>query len=287
MAKQNVAPIHGHEVLEKFFARKKAKHPGYRQSTLARHLKLSRAMLTQILKGRRRLPIDKVETFCKALDIDPEARDYILTGLLHERGVRTGITVRYKNRKTGRKKKKETWQLATEDQIRLLEDWCLIPILDCTLLKDYDGTESFIAKRLGLSEQTVRWAVSELKKLGTLKIENGRFKKAMDFFEFNSNRFLPQIRRYHSMSLVKAREVLNRFTSEQDREARLITTLTFTCANDRVSWAKQRILEVIHEISTESNLDTPDEVYQLSVQFFPLSRKRDCAKLISPKKIEP
>jgi len=63
-----------HEVLRKFYLRKKASNPRMSVRLLAKHLNVSPAQASMILSGQRTPSLSLLEAFHEILDIDPETQ---------------------------------------------------------------------------------------------------------------------------------------------------------------------------------------------------------------------
>jgi Domain of unknown function (DUF4423) len=81
-----------------------------------------------------------------------------------------------------------------------------------------------------------------------------------------------EIRNFHRQMLKKAGDELNR-TDAAAFERRLITGITTTANVESIAIAKKMLSDAIHEIATFLSSADGDEVYQIAVQLFPLTKQ--------------
>lgn len=262
-------------ILRKFFAKKKAERAGYSLAVLARRVGLSGPFLSQLMSGQRPVPLEFIEPLCAALDLDRESRDELLKRVLEDRGLKGAPpAIAFNPRELGASAAGTAWSAAPAQQFNVLENWYTIAILDATLLEGYDGSAGFIAERLGLAVTTVEATLAMLRAAGLLTCEDGILRKATLLTEFNSSREQAALTKFNAELLDRAKQTLATETSAEDRERRLISGLVITGSAEKVAWAKLAILGIMREVAGEMSEASAEELYQLSVQFFPLTRRK-------------
>jgi hypothetical protein len=140
-------------------------------------------------------------------------------------------------------------------------------------LGNYDGSVAMIASRLRIAKTTAEVAVRELISLGLLKETNGKLSKVNRKLRFGSSKSLREIRQFHSQMLGKAQEELRDFTDDADFSQRLITGITLTAGPDKIDAARRKLAECLHEIANDLTEDDGTEVFHLSAQLFPITKR--------------
>lgn len=261
-------------ILKSAYLRKKAENRRFSMQVLANKLEISLPFLSQVLSGKRALPPELANPMCDILDLDNEKRDWITRGLLQSRKLKgsTGLLAKLRQESALSLGKAEEWTIQPKSNFWILHEWFHLAILDATLLKDFDGSIGFLAQRLGLPTSVIENSVKKMLDADILvKTSDGKIRKKHKLNDFHSQSSKTDIRAYHAVAMEKAKETLRTKTLEEDVEQRLITTYTMTVPRDKVSWAKQQIAEFIKSIAAELSTDRPEEVYQLGIQFFPLT----------------
>jgi len=264
------------EVLLRFFEKKKAERRGFSVRSLALRLNLSPSFTSQVLNGRRSVPLELAEQLCAALDLDKETRDDVFSKLFRERGLSQKVArlSGIPNDETPNERNEADWKLRPKQQFDVLVDWTGLAILDATLLVDYDGSPDFIASRLNLSLESVRETLDHLIKNGLLVLRDGVLKKTDFFLEFNSGKNQEEIRAFHKQHLENAKRILTDQVSDEDRERRLITGLTITASEKKVAWAKIALNSFMRHLATDLGSSEAEDVYHLAIQLFPLTNQR-------------
>ncbi len=272
MINRNIAKI-----LKSAFEKRKQENSRFSLGLLALKLNISKSFASLILSGKRALPPELATDFCKLLKLDIEQRDLILRGVLLSRklpenkGLLSGIRPKRNSQNDGRKRK---WVDPNDSHFWILREWYYFAILDSTLLKGFDGSANFIATALGLDLETTRAAIKKLQGSGFLELVSGKLVKSNKLNAFNSIDAKNDLRAYHSASIEIAKETMASRAKLEDLEKRLITTGTVTVAKEKVVWAKQQIAEFLCSLIEQLSEDElPDDVYQISIQFLPLTNR--------------
>lgn len=257
-----------HEILRKYFERKRKSQRGFSLRGLAQRVDLSPSFLSRVLAGKKPVPYELLLKLAAQLDIEPE----VLTGL---KKAYLGEPEDARPAKKGRvqvETQMEEWSLGDKRALTVLRQWFYLPILEMTSLEDFDGSVGTIARRLGLSKTTAEVAVKELVDLGLMKETKTGYRKTNRKVRLSSGKSLPEIRRFHSMMMTRAQKELETATGDEAFARRLITGITVTASPSKIEWAKGRLSECLHEIANALTEDAGTEVYQLAAQLFPLTK---------------
>lgn len=263
------------EILKSAYLRKKGVNKGFTLRFVAQKMDASIAFISQVFSGKRFIPLAKVDLLCDLLDLDTERREIIfraavrgrsrlarpdlLTGLDEEPKPPAGVSWVYQN-------SKYFW---------VLEKPIYLAILNCTLVRGYDGTPEFLARKLNITLTEAVQAFQRLKDSPFLTEENGKLVKSSRFNDFNSEASKDLIRKFHRGLLSRAAWALDRQQDPEANDARLITSCVLTVPAARLASSKEKIRKFLSEMAADLAAETGDEVYQLAVQFVPFTRPLD------------
>lgn len=257
-------------ILKQAYLRRKSLSKGFTLNFLAKKLDLSVPFVSQILNGRRPIPVATVDALCEILDLDKEKRDQVLKAAVRgkSKAIKAGLFSEFA--KGGEPKATPAFTYQPVKNFWLLEEPHYLPILNATLLTDYDGTPAFVAAKLGLPAEKVARAFEKLAEHKFLVQSDGHLRKSVVHNDFSSDKAKSQLRSFHRTTLETAIKTLDKKVSDTDLERRLITGSLATVRSDKVIVAKQRLREFLQELSADLAAEPGDEVYQISLQFFPV-----------------
>lgn len=160
----------------------------------------------------------------------------------------------------------------TEDQFRLISDWIHFAILELIKTKNFVPTIESMAKRLGVHSEEIKSALERLQFLGFVSVQKNKIallRPANTWFnssKTNEARRLLQ-RKYLEMSL-NALDMVD--FSERDH-----SSLCLAIDKAKIPLLKEYLNEVRAQIATkfqDENPESLDEVYQVTMSFFPLTK---------------
>lgn len=255
-----------HVLLQRVLAKKKKDFKGLSLRWLAEQLGISHVYLSHMLRGTRPIALNIVEPLCQILDLDLETKAKLIDEIFKEKGFKPLSASKNKKIRT-----EANWHLFPVKDLDLVSTWETLAILQTTLLKKYDGTPEFIGKRLFLPTQRVKQILERLIEKGYVQLKSGKISATEAFYEIQSHASKDQIRSYHKSVMMKAQEVLNQ-KDETALAERLVTSAAFTCSKDDVARLKNKIADFLKELIEESASMEPESVYQIGLQFFPVTK---------------
>jgi uncharacterized protein (TIGR02147 family) len=165
-----------------------------------------------------------------------------------------------------------------DDQAILFKEWYFPAIREIVTLHDAPKTEAaypaWIAERLGITLEQAEEALDILLSRGLLKVEDGVLRRTEPMVRSARGKVCPMyLRAYHMQVLERA------FTAVRlERDRRHFEGLTFAVPRDALPDLKEMIQRFFREVATRVGAATGrEEVCQLHVAMFPLSRWRDGA----------
>jgi len=267
-----------HQILRKYFDRKRRTTAGASLRSIAKRLDLSPSFLSRILSGQKPVPYPVLAPLCQALDVEHEVfvtlkAAYVPDGSPAEVQDCYRVAGPPKKGKRSVESSLEDWDLANAKTMLVLRQWFYLPILEFTTLETYDGDLAEMARRLGLPPPLVEIAVRELKEHGLLLEKNGKLVKTKKKLRWGSGKSVEQIRKFHDEMLERAQHELRNFSENADVENRLVTGITLTSSPEKVRALKGKLAEFLHELANELMEAEGEDVFHLSAQLFPLTRK--------------
>jgi uncharacterized protein (TIGR02147 family) len=138
-------------------------------------------------------------------------------------------------------------------------------------LKDFQATSIWIAEKLGIQPAVAFAAVDRLKRLGLLKVEVGRLVKTNAHLRVPTGTINNIVTNFHRQMIDKALKELDT-TDAARKEKRLVTGITVSVPSSQIPAAKEKIENFKREMAGLMTAGEADEVYQLNIQLFPLTK---------------
>jgi uncharacterized protein (TIGR02147 family) len=228
----------------------------------AKLLGLSPATLSGVLNHKRSLSLNAAMTIANKLDWDPKKSEHFFQQVAKELGgqksdpKKTGILLHYSE--------------VSLDDFSAISDWYHFAILEITFISDFKSEPKWIAKRLGISVHEAADAIDRLKRLELLIESDGKLIKSEKNLATPTDHVSRAIRKRHKQILDRAKEALDQIEiSKRD-----FTSITIAIDPAKLELAKEKIKKFRRELCSFLEKGNPKEVYELSVQLFPLTNPR-------------
>ncbi len=229
------------------------KNPGYSLRAFSKKIGMSASATSEILNGKRRVSKTLAERIAKNLLMDPIETQAMLKTF-------DAASVPDMNRTALR---------LTADQFEAISDWVHFAILSLVRTANFQSSASFVASRLGISVLHAQTSLKRLTRLGLLEL----------------NKDEKYVRRDHSirtsddiwnLSLQKAHvqdmEIAKNALRELPTELRDFTALSVPTSPSKLPEAKRLIREFQSQMAHLLESEPGDEVYQMSVYLYPLTK---------------
>lgn len=214
---------------------------------------ISSGRMTDLLNGRRALSEYYAEKLVYGLKLSRQERDDLYSF----------ITVH--SRKTPQRR------MLTENQFSEIVGWENYAILNILKTQDHVPTSGWIADRLGIAPQVVEQSLENLFQRGLIKKSGEGFEWVSDYittsWEFSND----SQQETHKQVLDKSLETLET-TAPHLRD---YSSLTIAVDMEKIETAKKLIGEFRKKFGRHFEAGAKSEVYNLSIQFFPLTRPKD------------
>ncbi|HWU42741.1 MAG TPA: TIGR02147 family protein [Bdellovibrio sp.] len=232
------------------------KNAKWSQRAFAKKLGVSSGALSEIMKGKRALTPQLKKKIAAVLPFSPmEQLDFFGEDLPENL-----------------KPVKHDYFRLSSDQFHLISDWWHYAILSLIKTKGFKSDPSWIANRLGLAPKIISEAWDRLLRLGHLNLVKGKISRAYPRIETSDNFFDVSIRKAH----IEDTKLIEKSIAEGSTEYRDHTSMTVVINKKNLKKAKELIRlfqdQFSEEIENTPNREIPDEVYRLSISFFPLTK---------------
>ncbi len=244
------------EYLQQEFIRRTGRNENYSLRAFAQSLGVNHATLSGILSGRRPITKSTVEKLAPALELGPQEIQLLVN--------------RDEDAKT-----KNSYYLLQQDAFNCISDWYFDAILELSLIPNINLEPKVISSAIGITELQARMALETLERLelfrrdknGKLKIQHQNSTNILDPDFTNVAQ-----KKYQKCVLDKSLQAL----SEVDRKDRDHTSTTMAIHKKDLPKAKEIIQKFRHDLNKFLQRDSKkfDEVYQLQVSFFPLTKDK-------------
>lgn len=245
--------------LRELLAERRAKNPSYSGRAFARDLGMSQSLLSLVLNGKRPLTPRQAVQVSGRIGLSRAESERLVGSTFGRAAEAKPIRAR------------ERFARLELDRFKLISHWYHLPLLDLATTRGFRRDPAWIARRLGIGEIEARDALDRLISLGLLVEEGGRLRKSQARITFPTARSEVAVRSFHGQMIQKARDELGRTDAAAFR-AREISGMTIAVPKRLLPAAQERIRKFQEELAEFLTEEEADEVYQLNLQFFPLTR---------------
>ncbi len=234
------------QILKGELEKRQKNNSAYSLRSFAKFLEISPAALSQLMSGKRGISVKRLSKIIEKLSLPPSE----LKSLIRTKGKRNTTILK-------------------EDEFKLISEWYHFGILSLGELKTCKSDPRWIAKRLNIPVGTANEVLQRLERMGIIQVKDGRFKQITPPLKTTSDIPSSTIRAYHKSILGLAQNKIETV----DVKEREYSALTMAINTKNLQKAKKLTDEYKEEMLQLLEQGTLDEVYQLSIQLFPLSVK--------------
>ncbi|MBC7693037.1 MAG: TIGR02147 family protein [Methylotenera sp.] len=267
------------DFLRDLFKARRERNPHYSSSAFARDLGMSSSLLSRIFGGSRPVSLKLAMQISTALDlVENESNAFILSVIQNSsRNAKISKRVRAKIEQNLEGMKKDTtstlYTTVEIERFKAMASWHHLAILNLVTLDEFESNPNWMAKQLGISTLDVQDAIERMLAIGLLSENEGVLSRAQKNFYVRTNRSEVAVRKFHDQMISKASAELKR-TDDADFHSRLINGITFTCGEEHIEVIKEKIDRFEDEILALVSTGSKKSVYQMNVQFFPLTKNK-------------
>ncbi|MFL5813469.1 MAG: TIGR02147 family protein [Bdellovibrionia bacterium] len=239
--------------LQQELMRRCAKNPKYSLRSFAKALGLQPPTLSHILRGKRTITPTMQKKLATALSLGPEE------------------LMRFSQPETT---SRISLQQLTIDAFNVVSEWHHFAILELLRVRGFEPRPKWVARALGITVSEVNVAIERLVRLELLEItKKGDWIATSGGNSTIGNEFSTiALRKVQKQFLEKSIQALETVPIEKRDQS----GMTFAVNLNDLPQLKQKIKNFRRELCEYAERNpSPDEVYQLSVSFFPLSQTKE------------
>lgn len=277
MNKENTAPLYEYSDYRKFlmdyYAGKKRANPGYSHRVFAKQAGLSSpSHLLMIINGERNLSIKTIEKFAEGLKLSGKEKKYFELLVLFNQTNDLQTKAKYFSEIMTLKLASKKLHKLEKEKFDFLSKWFVVAIYVLVDIRGFKNDPHWIAKRLGgnITSSQAAEAIESLLKLGMLEnSEDHSLRQVSGAITVPDDTRSVAVFNYHQTMIRLASEAL-RLIPASSRE---MNGATISIPHDKLPEIKEKIRAFRKEINQiASSFENPDEVFQLNIQLFPLTK---------------
>jgi len=238
------------------------KNPSYSMRAFSRFIELPPPVVCEVINGKRGIPKYKAEVVAEKLQLSPKKKHEFIQCIR---------TPRADLKRLSKVDDEANMKLLLneENHFKVISEWEHFAILSLVKTKGFRSKTEWIAERLGISIVRADDCVRRLLDLGLLVPgEKGKLTAAQEDTTTTIDVSSAAIQKGHMEALDIAKE---RLVSTPVKK-RDYSSNTIEIDTKNIERAKVLILEFRRKISKFLSQGKPDQVYQISMQLFPLSK---------------
>lgn len=254
--------------------KRRRKNKAYSSRALARDLDLSPSFLSRVLNGKKLLSFETALRIADHLELKGKTKNQFLRAVVVE-GLADQIPSKEVHLLLFGPAVSGGFVSMDQDRFEFFSSWYHVAILDLTACAGFKNSVRWIAGTLGIDPSMASDAVARLLRLGLLKKVGSRLVKTENKLEITTKRTDPALRKFHTQMIDKAKLALQS-AEETDFKRRSISGVTMAIDSSRIEEARKRIASFREEMFEllAADVANPDEVYQLNLQLFPLTKNK-------------
>ncbi len=223
----------------------KQRNQRYSKRAFAAKLGISSGAMSEIFSGKRKISSSKAKSIMEKLNVHPGQQAKILSD-----------------------PQSSSWRKNLEmAEYEILQDWVHFAILSLIKTTDFKNDAQWMAQRLEVSSQRISKCLQRLVQLGFIESKGSALKRTIKPFETSENIKKIAIQAYHAESLDRAKDKLSSIAVDQ----RDFSAMTFAASSDDLVWIQKKVRKFQDEVFKRTEKKQKDQVYQISVQLFPLT----------------
>lgn len=230
----------------------------YSLRAYARDLGIHPSTLSQILNGNRPLPFKDSATVIRNLNLNPRDRTLFMESLMRKKTQLDAIKIDDLDQRF----------MLDESYYKIIAEWEHYAILDLFDLADFYPTIEGITSKLDITTNRAQVVLNNLLHAGLLKEENDKLVKVHSDVRTTEDISNAALKESH----IETMEMGKNKIKEIEVELRDFSATTVAIDLDKLPEAKTIIREFRQKMSALLRDGHKTDVYQLAIQFYPLTK---------------
>lgn len=248
------------DLIREEYSQRRKRNNNYSLRAFARDLEVSVGALSEILANKRKLTPKSTKKILPHLNLSPVKKDAFLKNVLKSYGEDNMMTSHVADE-----------VLLAEDHFQFISEWYHFAILSVLKLDDYVEDPAWIAARIGIQSFEAKNALSRLQRLGLVTKKDGRSVRKVSAFTTTQDIPSAALKESHRQTLEQS--IVSLFRDPV--EIREISSTTLAIDRTRIREAKDLIVEFRKRFQALMEDGQKTEVYNLNVQFVPVTIIKD------------
>ncbi len=262
--------------LKAYYEDSKKKNPRWSYEAWTRKLGLkNNSSIIKIISEQREAGPAATKKIVDYFKFDNDQRDYLENLIRLSKAKKDPALSVILMQKIQRQFPGKVYRFLNEKEFSAISHWWFYAVRQMTKLKIFKDDPKWISKKLNFKvpPKEVRKAIDILLELGILKRgkKSNKLKFSNENIHTSHDIASEAIKRFHEEMLLNARTAIR----SVDIAEREISAQTITVSKNKLSDAKALIRAFEEEFSKLFDTEGADEVYQLNVQFFPLTKIKE------------
>jgi uncharacterized protein (TIGR02147 family) len=248
------------KVMRSRYLELQTKNPSYSIRAFAKKLGIGASTMSMIMNGQRKASRKLAAQIADRLMLDPMERASVLE----------------KFKAKAPRDEQESYANVihylkiSADQYQAFSEWHYVAILNLVRMKSFKNDSKWISNRLGITEAKAVEAVERLLRLEMLTEKEGKITRNHPAYSTTDDVADVSVRKSHFQTLELAQKSLERDAID----IRDFSWMTMPVKQTRMKEMKEFVRKFQDEFVTLFGADVDaDEVYRLSVQMFPLTKR--------------
>jgi uncharacterized protein (TIGR02147 family) len=257
------------EFLGFYYNQKKSRNQAYSMRAFARDIGISPSRLSEVMSGKERISEKSGIIVADNLKLKAKTKEYWLNLVLAEIGG-TELVRKTAQARLEDLRKVQSYKFIQNEQLEMISGWQHGALLEMLDLDDVPHDASEFAKRLDITTSQCEDSLRRLENLKFIKKDKDRWVTTFDLAVSMADVPSMAVRKFHRQIMDKG------ITSimEDDVADRELNSVVLAVAKSRMPEFKNAIRKFFGEFITQRGDDPKDELYALSVQFFPVTKKK-------------
>lgn len=262
-----VAVDHCREILKQEYANRCQRNSRYSLRAFARDIGIRSSRLSEILNGKVGLSYEKAKQIAIRLNFNKTEMARFLD-LAESQHARSKVKRELAKARL-RKYEHPQYRKLEMDAFQLISNWYHLAILELMDLDQFESSEKWIARALGITELEARSAIERLLRFNlATRLPSGRLKTNQQFTASPDGVPSAAIKKFHEQVIQKGLGRLRRDPLEKRDFSSVIMSIDKT----KLPVVKQKIKAFRRELNQECAKEKQkDAVYCLAIQFFELT----------------
>lgn len=261
--------------LKDWYHQAKETRPSFSYRTFAKKAGFNTSnFMMLVMKGQRNLTEASLTKFVKGLDLNKQEQEFF-RNLVFFNQAKTHAEKNVYYQGLLQSKKFRQLKSIEKRAYEYYSTWYHPVIRELIVSKDFDGTPEWLAKRLSpaITSAQAAKSINLLESLGFIKkAKSNKWKQTSPIVSTGPALKSHVVHNYHKSLLNLTMEVMDRLTVEH----RDVSALTLGVKRERLAEIRNKIRDFRQEILKMAATDTePEEVVQLQLQFFPVTRNNN------------